>query len=146
MATLTFDGEDIRESAARGATASGIFLDLVSGWNEPATVRGVDTVIPSLAGRVPRIRVKDARRIVLEGYVVGTSASDWATHTATLMAKMQPSADPDNLVIADGYLGTTGTKTIAARVVNIVPGEIVASRFQRWSIELESVAPDWTAT
>ena len=50
----------------------------------------------------------------------------------------------ENLVIADSYLGVSGTKTIATRVVNLVGGPIVAMRFQTWSIEMESVAPDWS--
>lgn len=143
MAELSFDSQDIRQSAAR-SSQSGIFFDLVSGYAEKATARGVDTVIPGASGRVERNRVKDGRRIVLEGYVVGTSASDWRSKTDTLMAKMDPSLDSKNLVITDSYLGVSGTKTIACRVVNVVGGPIVAQKFQTWSIELESVAPDWS--
>ena len=85
MAELTYDGQDIRQAAAR-TSGSGIFFDLVAGYSEPANVRGVDTIIPGLAGRTARDRVRDTRRIVLEGYVVGTSASDWRSKTDTLMA------------------------------------------------------------
>lgn len=143
MAELAYDSQDIRQAAAR-TSGSGIFFDLVSGYAEKATTRGVDTVIPGADGRVARNRVKDVRRIVLEGYVVGTSASDWRSKTDTLMAKMDPSLDNKNLVIDDSYLGVGSTKTIACRVVNVVGGPITAARFQTWSIELESVAPDWS--
>lgn len=142
MAELTYDGQDIRQAAAR-TSGSGIFFDLVAGYSEPANVRGVDTIIPALAGRTARNRVRDTRRIVLEGYVVGTSASDWRSKTDTLMGVMD-SLTEENLVIADSYLGVSGTKTIATRVVNLVGGPIVAMRFQTWSIEMESVAPDWS--
>jgi hypothetical protein len=145
MAELEYADLDIREADAR-STGSGIFFDIVAGFFEPSSTRGGDTVIPGLAGRVSRNRVKDVRRILLEGFVIGTSASDWATNTAALMAVMDPSLDAEDLVLDDDYLGVTGTGTIAARVVNVVGGPIVAARFQTWSIELESVAPDWAVT
>lgn len=142
MAEITFDSEDIREASAR-TSQSGIFFDLVTGYHEPADVRGIDTIIPGATGRVARSRVKDVRRVVLEGYVVGTSTANWRTHTDTLMSKLQ-AVTVKNLVLGDAYLGVSGTKTLACRVVNMVGGPIVAGRFQTWSIELESVTPDWT--
>lgn len=143
MADLTFAGQDIRQAAAR-TSQSGIFFDLVAGYFEPAAVRGVDTIIPAAAGRIFRDRVSDSRRIALSGYVIGTTASDWRSKMQTLFSVMDPTADPANLVIGDNYLGTTGSPTIAARFVNAVGGEIVAGRFQTWSIELEAVTPDWS--
>lgn len=142
MTDLLFAAQDIRQAAAR-SSHSGIFLDLVSGYSEPATVRGEDTIVPSIAGRVVRDRVKDVRRIVLEGYVIGTSASDWRSKTDTLMSVMDPSDNPATLTVKSGYLGVGSDKTISARVVNIMPGPITGSYFQTWSIELESVDPDW---
>lgn len=144
---LTLGGTSIRVAAARAAigVGTGIFLDLVSGYAEPATARGEDTIIPSIAGRVIRDRVKDYRRIVLEGYVIGTSASDWRSKTDALMALLSGTyASGSNLVIANAYLGTSSSKTIAVRCVNVMPGPIFAQLFQTWSIELESVAPDWS--
>lgn len=145
MAELSYDSQDIRQSAAR-SSGSGIFLDLVSGFFEPASARGDVTIIPGLAGVVDRVRVGHTKKILLVGYVRGTSASDWNSKTATLMGKMVPYNAAANLVVADSYLGTTGTHTISARVMNIVPGPIVAQRFQTWSIELESIARVWTVT
>lgn len=141
---LTLGGTSIRVAAAK-TSGSGIFLDLVSGYAEPAQTRGEDSVVPSIAGRVIRDRVKDYRRIVLEGFVAGTSASDWRSKTDSLMGLLSGTyASGSNLVIANAYLGTGSTKTIKVRMVNIIGGPIFAERFQTWSIELESVAPDWS--
>lgn len=142
MATMTYGGTDIRVTATR--TTSAIFLDLVAGYAEPALARGVDTIIPGATGRVARVHVKDVRRILLEGYVIGTSASDWRSKTDTLMALLSPAAAPANLVLGDSYLGVSGTKTISCRVVNVVGGPIDSARFQTWSIELESLAAEWS--
>lgn len=144
MSELEFASQDIRQAAAR-TSDSGIFLDLVSGYSEPAVPRGEDTIIPSIAGRVARDRVADYRRIILEGYVIGTSASDFRSKTDTLMSVMDPTDNPATLTVKSGYLGVSGDKTILARVVNMVGGPPVKGpRFQTWSIELESVAPDWS--
>jgi hypothetical protein len=135
--SLNFNSTNIR-------TAHGIFLDLVSGYFEPAEVRGIDVVVPGASGRTVQSRVKDKRTIMLTGYVEGSDAADWESKTTTLMTAMDRSAAPPTLTVANSYLGTTGSHTIAARCVNLVPGPIIAGRFQRWSIELESVAPDWS--
>lgn len=143
MADLTLDGLDIKES-----TKDGIQLDLVSGFYEPPVFRGSDTIVPGAGGRVVRNRVEDVRRIILEGYVTGTSAADWATNTNSLMLTLYGSAsgDPVNLVVTAPYLGTAaGPYTIAVRFVNAVGGDpMYAVKYQRWSIELEAVSPDWS--
>lgn len=146
MAELTYASQDIRQSGTRAAH-SGIFFDLVSGFFEPASARGDVTIIPGLAGVTDRARVAHTKKIELVGYVLGTTASDWNSKTATLMGVMHPYAAAANLVIASSYLGTTGTHTISARVVNMVPGPpIKGPTIQTWSIELESLAAVWTVT
>jgi hypothetical protein len=143
VTALSFDGLDIREAAA--ASGSGIFFDLVSGYNEPASVRGVDSVIPGADGRVFRSRVRDARRIILKGYVTGTSASDFQANMAALFGVMNPVNDPADLIISDSYLGTGGSPTIACRFLNAVGDDPEnGPKFQRWTIELESVVPEWS--
>lgn len=142
-AELSLGGQDIRQAAAR-SSHSGIFFDLMSGYSEPAAARGIDTIIPGAEGVVARNRVATVRSIVLQGYVVGSSASDWRSKTDTLMALLDPAANPQDLVIASSYLGVSGTKTISVRVLNCVGGEpMYAVGFQSWSIELESLGPDW---
>lgn len=124
-------------------TAHGIFLDLTKGYAEPAEVRGIDVIVPGADGRTVQSRVKDRRSIMLEGYVEGSSASDWRSKTDTLMALMDRSLSPGTLTIANSYLGVASSKSITARCVNLLPGPIIMARFQRWSIELESVDTDW---
>lgn len=136
MSLLTLGGTDIHDR-------SGIFLDLVRGFNEPAALRGVDSVIPTLAGRIPRNRAPDTRTVTLEGYVTGSDAADWQANVAALMALL--TTDESDLVIADGYLGTTGTLTLPVRCLSVPMGgsPMYAVMYQTWSIELTSVTPDW---
>lgn len=137
MADLTLDGLDIRDRAS-------IFFDLMSGYYEPAEVRGSDTIVPALDGRVVRNRVIDSRRIRLDGYVTGTDTTDWAANTSNLMAACNAVTRVD-LVIDDGYLGTVGTPTISVLLVNAIPGPpTYGVLYQSWSLEFESIAPDWT--
>jgi hypothetical protein len=135
VSDLTLDAQDIR---TRGA----IFFDLVAGYFEPSDVRGSDTVIPAADGRVVRNRVVDVRRIRLDGYVAGTSASDWNTNTAALFALLDPTAT-HTLTIGTGYLGVGSSKSITVRFINAVGGPITAQRYQSWNIDLESVDPEW---
>jgi hypothetical protein len=139
MALMTLDSLDIKEAAL-----TGIQMDLVRGYFEPPSVRGADLVIPGADYRVVRDRRKDARILLLEGYVTGTSASDWRTNVEALMAKCTGLA-AINLVIADGYLGTTGTHTIAVRCLPPPVGgpPLYAVKYQTWSIEFLALA-DWS--
>jgi hypothetical protein len=51
---------------------------LVGGLDDPADVRGEDTVVPALAGRIARNRVRDRRVIEIQGYVRGLGSDDAA--------------------------------------------------------------------
>lgn len=141
---LTFRGTDIQ--------TANIFLDVAEGYFEPADVRGSDAVIPGLTGRFALNRIKDHRSLQLVGWVEGTGATlvaqqqSWHTSTLALMALMDRSLAAGSLVLTPPTLGlSAGSKTISARCVNLIPGPVIASRFQRWSIELEAVGnpPDW---
>ena len=142
---LTYRGTSVQ--------TANIHLDIITGYAEPASVRGVDTIIPGLAGRVVRDRVKDVRTIELRGWVLGTGATEvlqqqsWRTNTDALMALMDRTLAAGALVLTPPTLGlAAGSKTINARCVNVMPGEIHGSIFQRWAIELVAVGspPDWT--
>lgn len=63
---LTFGGTDLQQNPI------GIFLEIVEGLAGTATVRGTDTIVPGLAGRIARNRKADVRRIELRGLVAGT--------------------------------------------------------------------------
>lgn len=143
---LTFRGTDIQ--------TANIFLDITRGYAEPAAVRGRDIIIVGRAGRTETsvVRKKDVRRILLEGWVLGTGASlvlkqqSWRSSTDTLMALMDHTLASGALVVSTPYMGLpSGSKTIQAKCINVMPGPIVSLYFQRWSIELEAIGnpPDW---
>lgn len=121
-------------------------LRLVRGLDDSLVVRGSDTVVPSLAGRIARARIADRRVIELAGPVMGTGATE-ALQLADLRAAMEtlrtlfsPTRTAANLVIA---LENGGTATISARPVNMVVSPVLIPAFRMVSVELESVAPTW---
>lgn len=136
--------DDLNLGGTNIRTRGGIFFDLVKGYFEPPEVRGVDTDIPGTAGRVSRNRVAVRRTITLDGYVEGSTPSDWRTKTETLFGELDPTS-PQTLTVANGYLGTTGSHAVTVRFLNAVQGlPINGPRFQTWSIELECIDPGWT--
>lgn len=140
---LTYAGTDVQQNPI------GIFLEIARGLNEVAEVRGSDTVVPGLAGRVSRNRVADRRTIELRGLVAGSGATEAAQRSSfrtlvnTVRTLFSPTAAPANLV-ATLENGTTGT--IAARTLPTLLWDQLGPSVARVSIELESVAPDWTVT
>lgn len=137
---LTFNGTDLQQNPP------GLFLEIVVGLNEPPSVRGTDTIVPALDGRIPRNRVVDTRFIELRGWVAGIGATEalqrasFRTQVKALLALFNPSADPDDLV-ADLEDGTTGT--ISAQTTNIIWGPLRVPAMRTLSIELESTDPEW---
>lgn len=131
---LTVNAVDVQEAAF------GIFLEIVRGLNERPVPRGVDLVVPSRAGRIARNRVADVLAIELRGYVQGASASAFRTKSLAVRALFNPTAEPVNVVAS---LESGGTATIAARTLNSI-WEQITPDLAAVSIEMESVAPDWT--
>lgn len=136
---LTFDGTDIQEDPI------GLFLEIVRGLNEPMTVRGTDTIVPSLTGRIARNRKGDRLLIELRGLVIGNGAThalqkaDFAAQRQIVRALFDTKADPAPLVAT---LEDATTATINARTLNVVwiqGGDFDAEI----SVELEAVE-DWT--
>ena len=145
MADLTFDGTDIHDRA-------GIFLDITSGFDDVAEVRGTDVIVPGRAGRTPLSRVKDRRLIELTGYVLGTGATlvlqqqAYRAKIVILQALIAPTGAAKSLVVTTPYMGLpSGSKTISARYLNAIWDVVVAEYFCRVSIQLEAVGnpPDW---
>jgi hypothetical protein len=134
--------------------SASIWLDLVSGYSEPAEVRGEDDVVPEAAGREPGTWQRDMRRIQLEGHAKGFGtdreerSADWRISTDALMAVMQL-YDAPGLVEVDGpYLGiaTGETHYLNARCVRVLPGPILnRMSYQAWSFTLECIdsPPEW---
>lgn len=139
---LTFNGTDLQ------ASDFGIFLEITRGLNESPGVRGVDLVVPARAGRIVRNRKADALSIELRGWVMGAGATealqriDFRTNAKAVRALFDPKAEPAALVAT---LEDSTTATIAARTLNSM-WEQADPWTAAVSIELESVAPDWTIT
>lgn len=134
---LTYKGNDLQHADF------GIFLEIVEGLEQSAEHRGVDTTIPSLAGQKEGNRVPHRRGILLEGIVKGTSRADMRDNLQLLMTWFDP-ATPGNLVatLEDG-----STATIRARTEPPSPlTRAINPWTKRVSIELISVAPNWTIT
>ena len=136
VVALTFRGVDIQ----RGDF--GLFLEIVRGLNELPEVRGKDTVIPGLAGRMYRNRVVDRLPVELRGMVVGNGAnetaqrSDLRTNMDFTRALFDPTLAPGPLVAT---LENGATRTIEARALNLLTQQRVPTMYDV-SVELESVA------
>lgn len=141
---LTFKATDIQQHPI------GIFLEMPGGLlgQGPVAVRGIDTVVPGLAGRIARNRIGDTWRIPLVGYVSGTGSgetalrSSFASLRATMAALFDPTDDPGALVatLEDG-----STMTIQARTLPTALWENIVPSMARVSLELEAVE-DWVAS
>jgi hypothetical protein len=139
---LTYRGTDVQDE-------DGIFLEIVRGLLDGREVRGVDLIVPSSVGQVVRNRVAHRRSIELRGWIRGVDAggedadrADFADNRAAFLALFDETLEPGDLVatLEDG-----SAQTIAARTLNVIKDQVVPS-FVNVSVELESVAPDWTIT
>lgn len=140
----TYAGTDLQDIAEGGMVRMAI--GLVRGLDDGPEVRGVDTVVPGSAGRIPRSRVWDHRTIELEGFVGGAGASeavqraDMRSMLEALRTLFDPTRAPASLVIG---LEDGGTATISARPLNMLCPATIASVRERVNIELEAVEDDW---
>jgi hypothetical protein len=127
-----------------------IVMRCTYGLDTSYQVRGADTVIPSLAGRVARNRVRDIRRVVLEGFVAGTGANDAAMlddfrdACEELRTLFSPVASTGTLVINL----EDGVRTATLASVRTLPeepewGPDDIPGFRTLAVELEAVGADW---
>jgi hypothetical protein len=141
---LTYAGSDLQLADLS------IFLQIVHGLNETPAVRGVDAVVPALAGRVEGNRINDTIPIILEGIV---RADPTTTTTATARASFRAKAASIRTLFASNRAranlvatledGTT-TKTISARPLpGMIWNELILSEIATVSIELEGYG-DWS--
>lgn len=138
---LTYDSHDIQ-------TIPGIFLEIVEGLNEIAEVRGRDNIAPGADGMFFRNRKDTRRKIVLQGFVMGDGA-DEAAQRSDFRNKVQQlqgwfSAEAAANLVATAEDGSTNT--ISARTMPPMVWRQRVPSFAEVSIELESVAPNWTVT
>jgi hypothetical protein len=140
---LQFSDEDLQPSDLS------IFLQIVTGLDDLAAVRGVDTVVPGLTGRIPRERIADVRAIELAGWVQGVGEdedarrADYRDSVLWLQTLFDPTAPPDVLEVT---LESGGTATINARPLLMVWGEETVPCVRQVSVALESVDPNWVVT
>lgn len=137
---LTFDATDVQLEDA-------LFLEIVSGLDTSATVRGEDVTVPYADGQTPRPRRFHERRILLAGYVTGNGATPalaaeyYRANVRAMLALFDPAADPAALVAT--LEGGATTATITARTLSVISETYVPSLLSYVSIELLATE-DWT--
>lgn len=126
-----------------------LYLEVVVGLNGPPEVRGKDSVVPHLAGGIPRNRKAHRRRLLLEGIVQGVGDTDAEAKDAyqALMDELDVLFATDRAV-ADLVVAVpdSTTRTISCRPLNWIVTEQVPGLFAELQVELESLAPSWTTT
>jgi hypothetical protein len=142
---ITADGTDLVELVGN---VPRIVLRCVRGLDEGPRVRGQDTTIPGLPGRIARNRVADGRTIEGEGYVQGLGESaaeelaDFRAIVEELRALCDPTQDPYLLEVE---LEDGGVASIMARPLPQQPlwGPGDQPTWRALSIEWEAVGDDW---
>lgn len=137
---LTYKGNDLQHADF------GIFLEIVEGLESTADHRGVDTTVPSLPGQIEGNRLPHRRAILLEGIVKGSGLdprADLRDNLQLLSTWFDP-ATPGDLVatVEDGDVYTIRARTEppSPMTKRVNPSMVAVS------IQLISVAPDWTIT
>lgn len=141
---VNFRGTDCQRADLRW------MLEVVRGWKEPPTVRGVDQIVPGRRGRVWEAgsRIADVRTIELRGPVRGVGADgdeeedriDFDANAATISALFDPELDPGPLVLTftDGSTATCQARALATQL-----WDQQLPSLARFGVELECVDPDW---
>jgi hypothetical protein len=137
---LTYDSFSLQ------STNLSVFFQIVVGFMEAPRVRGVDTVIPSLAGRAEGNRVNDILPILLAGQVTYDPDLSGSAAYADFWANMRAMRllfAPDRLRADMVATLTDGTVwSISARPMNILQVQAVPDEFTEWSVEFEGYG-DW---
>ena len=142
---LTYDGVDLQTSDLQ------LFLEIVHGLNETPSVRGVDTIVPALAGRVEGIRVNDILVVTLEGLIM---ADPTATTRSDVVASFRDNCQTVRALFASNRaradlvatLENGDVWTVSARPMpGIIWSEPAKSELAQVSIELEAYG-DWVAS
>jgi hypothetical protein len=140
---VIYDSQDVQFSDLQ------VFLQITKGLNETPNVRGKDSIVPALAGRVERNRINDIIPIELKGFVradpslttQGLIEASFRANVNFLRTLFATNRDRADLI---AILEDGNTATISALPV---PGAIwverVPSEFSEVSIPLEGY-DDWT--
>lgn len=141
---LTYDATDLQTSDLQ------VFLEIVHGLNETPSVRGVDIVVPGLAGRIEGNRINDVLVIQLEGLI---RADPSETTTDGAQASYRDNVQAVRTLFAPARLraelvATLEDGTAFSIMARPMPGMIwtepIKSEVAHVSIELEAYG-DWTA-
>lgn len=140
---LTFDTIDIQQDPF------GIFLEMVSGYAEGPSVRGVDSIVPGREGRIARGRMADTWRISLKGWVAGIGADEAAQRESfaalreTLRDMFDPRDDPRVLeaTLEDGTVVSIVARALPTPIWEPIPKLPTLASV---SYELEALE-DWQA-
>lgn len=138
---LEYDGTDLQPSNLSFS------LEIVAGLDDAAEVRGEDTIVPYRAGRIPRPRRFDRRRILLVGWVMGQGDDqesrrlDYRSSRRILAELFDPEAAVADLrvVVEGGDVARIECRTLPGGI-DVV--EIIQSEYATVTIELEAVS-DW---
>lgn len=140
LRNLTFDAVDLQRADLS------VHLDVMN-LNGGLDVRGKDTVIPSLDGRIARVRVADVRHVIVEGWIQGVGATE-ALRLASaqelldeLEALFSPDLDPNPLA---GLAADGSTRTLLCRPQpGILWPDPIVPGVHKVSVLLDSVFPNW---
>lgn len=139
LTDLTYESVDLQRDDLA------VHFDVVSGLNDGLTVRGEDTTIPAMDGRVARNRKKDTRTVVLAGFLqgIGTSESERLSDYQTLRDEMEETFDLLTVGTLSGTAADGTTRSIDARPELIVWDPAPVNGVGTISVTLLSVDPDW---
>ena len=142
LVSLTYEGTDLRRSDLS------VHLDVVSGLNDGLTVRGEDTTIPGMDGRVARNRKKDTRTVLLAGFLQGIGSGEDGRLAAyqNLRDEMEALFDLTLVGTLVGQAADGTWREIDARPELIVWDPAPVNGVGTISVTFISVEPDWQIT
>lgn len=123
---------------------------IAKGLNETAIVRGADSVVPGLSGRVERGRENDYLPLELRGVImmdpdlddIDDARADWRSRMLTYRTLFRPKRDRATL---EALLENGTTAAVEARPLTILTTNEVDGVLWQGSITLEGF-DDWTFT
>jgi hypothetical protein len=144
LRSLTYGGVDLQRSDLS------LHLDISEGLNDGLRVRGKDTVVPSLAGNMPRNRVADVRDIRLTGWAQGGGATEverlaaWQAlrdELEELFTTVGEAVDRIQTLEGIALDGSTRSIDCATEVVLWTPSEAFAAGVI--AVQLVATTPTW---
>lgn len=136
---ITFNGTDLQPAD------QSMLLQIVRGLDELPEVRGSDSVVPGLAGEIPRNRVRGSLAIELAGWITVNGATE-ALRLAAYRAKvdaLQALFNPTGIHTLVVTLESGATRSIEARPLTIVYGPEEIPGLRTISVALKAPSGLW---